>query len=52
VFVELVDLGDLNDMEALTEEDSWLLPPSCFFKLRRFCVVDAPSSRHVMRRSL
>jgi hypothetical protein len=38
------------DIEALTEEDRWLLPPSCFFGLHLHDAFDAPSSRHVVRR--
>ena len=28
--LEQADFGDATDIEALTEVDRWLLPPSCF----------------------
>ena len=50
VLVAQVEDDALNDREALTEDDRWLLPPSCFFQLHLFVAFDAPSSRHVVRR--
>eukprot|EP01043_Picozoa_sp_COSAG02_P039821 COSAG02_NODE_3173_length_7227_cov_35.536336_1_plen_57_part_00 len=31
VLVAQEEIDALNDREALTAEDRWLLPPSCFF---------------------
>ena len=50
VLVALEEIDALNDREALTEEDRWLLPPSCVFQLHPFFATDAPSSRHVVHR--
>ena len=50
VLVAQEEIDALNDREALTEDDRWLLPPPCFFQLHLFFALDAPSSRHVVRR--
>ena len=44
------DFGDVTGMEALTEEDRWLLPPFRFFQLHRQVWFDVGFSRHVVRR--
>ena len=50
MLVALEEIDALNDREALTEEDRWLLPPSCVFQLHPLFATDAPSSRHVVHR--
>ena len=42
--------GAVNDREALTEEDRWLLPPFRFFQLHRQVWFDVGFSQHVVRR--
>ena len=50
MLVALEEIDALNDREALTEEDRWLLQPSCVFQLHPLFATDAPSSRHVVHR--
>jgi hypothetical protein len=39
VHLDQVEFGDLTNMEALTKDDRWLLPPSCFFRLHIFLCI-------------
>ena len=48
--LEQGDFGDATDMEALTAEDRWLLPPLCLFQRHRQFACDVGSSWHVVRR--
>ena len=48
--LDQVELGDDAGMEALMQEDRWLLLPSCFFQLDFHLAFDDPFSRHVVRR--
>ena len=52
VFVEQADLRDVTDMEALTAENRWLLPPLCFLQLHRQLTFDPSSSQYGVRRCL
>ena len=52
VLVEQADFRDVTDMEALTAENRWLLPPLCFLQLHRQLACDPPYSRYGVRRCL